>query len=464
MASFTISLKIICNLVDITQLIMTYIFLDTNIFLHFKFFIEIPWKDLVRDDFTIVVAPIVLDEIDKHKRHVNPKISKRAKQVLTKIDGIVSKNENYPLICLLNRPSLNTFNGHNLDRQEQDDSILATILEFRQTYPSNKICLISHDTGPRLRASSLSIKASDLSDTYLLVEEKSEEQKQIEKLKAENTLLKNTVPKMSLLFREEKPLLEWELVEYVVNADKYIEEYMTSERLRLPELIFDDHRATRKLIMKDPSGLKGSDLLNSPLFSSIGGMELSEQQVSDYNEELRKYLIKYEEYLGAKLVYKKRHGLSMPVDVVVHNTGNTPAIDIDIWMHFPDGFTMVSIDDYPKKPKPPKEPYKPKNRWDMPTFIPGIASMLPSPFPTSSMPDLNFNAPDIRKTNSYEVEYYRKSLKHLQSDKLDGLVVTFDSFESAAGFTIDYRLIVSNIPQPVTGQLNVKVHKKTKQE
>jgi hypothetical protein len=62
------------------------------------------------------------------------------------------------------------------------------------------------------------------------------------------------------------------------------------------------------------------------------------------------------------------------------------------------------------------------------------------------------------------VEYYRKSLKHFQSDKLAGLVVTFDSFESAAGFTIYYRLIVSNIPQPVTGQLNVKVQKKTKKE
>lgn len=441
---------------------MTYIFLDTNIFLHFRFFIEIPWKDLVRDNFTVVVAPIVLDEIDKHKRHSNPKISKRAKQVLTKIDGIVSKNESYPLVCLLNRPSLDTFNSHNLDRQEQDDSVLATILEFQQRYPMNKICLISHDTGPRLRASSLSIEALDLSDTYLLAEEKSEEQKQIEKLKAENTLLKNKIPKISLLFRDEKSIFEWELDEYFVDDVKYIQEHVATERLRLPELIFGIQEADRKVPVKDPSILKSSDLLNSPLFSSINSMELSEQQVQNYNDELKKYIVKYEKYLRAKLAYKKRHRLSMPVDVVIHNTGNIPAIDIDIWIHFPDGFTMVSINDFPKKPKPPKEPYKPKNRWDMPNYIPGIDSMLPSTSLPPSMPDLNFNPPDIRKTNSYEVEYYRKSLKHFQSDKLDGLVLTFDSFESAAGFTIDYRLIVSNIPQPVTGQLNVKVNKKPK--
>ena len=38
---------------------MKYLFLDTNIFLHYSSFETIPWKEIVGDDFTIVVVPIV---------------------------------------------------------------------------------------------------------------------------------------------------------------------------------------------------------------------------------------------------------------------------------------------------------------------------------------------------------------------------------------------------------------------
>ena len=77
----------------------------------------------------------------------------------------------------------------------------------------------------------------------------------------------------------------------------------------------------------------------------------------------------------------------------------------------------------------------------------------------SKMLDINFNSPDIRKTNSYEVDINYKSLKHFQHEELDSLVVVYNSFDGASGFTIDYKLMVSNVPEHVIGQLRVKLAK-----
>ena len=54
---------------------MKYLFLDTNIFLHFQNFEQIPWGNLVGDvDFKIIVSDIVAGEIDKHNDGARGKI------------------------------------------------------------------------------------------------------------------------------------------------------------------------------------------------------------------------------------------------------------------------------------------------------------------------------------------------------------------------------------------------------
>lgn len=70
---------------------MKYLFLDTNIFLHFQNFEQIPRGNLVGDvDFKIIVSDIVAGEIDKHKDGARGKIQKKAK-VLSKLSIYRSK-------------------------------------------------------------------------------------------------------------------------------------------------------------------------------------------------------------------------------------------------------------------------------------------------------------------------------------------------------------------------------------
>ena len=65
---------------------MKYIFLDTNIFIHFQFYEQISWQEIVGDEYKLIIAPIVLDELDKHKTNPNKKIAGRVKSILPKIE------------------------------------------------------------------------------------------------------------------------------------------------------------------------------------------------------------------------------------------------------------------------------------------------------------------------------------------------------------------------------------------
>jgi rRNA-processing protein FCF1 len=440
---------------------MTYLFLDTNIFLHYKFFIEIPWQKIVSDEYQIVLPPVVMDELDKHKRHQNPKIASRAKKVLSKFEDIVNDTGSFPLKYIFKRPSRETFDLYQLDRNEQDDCILATILEFKVQYNDASIKLISNDTGPRFRAASLSIAAVKLDDEYLVPIEKTEEQKQIQKLTQEISAYKNRIPKLSLCFLDGSNFYSHHLRPLQETSEEFLSSSFAALQELYPLMVWEDPEIGKAKYLEDlKSQLKGNpfemSLKSSVFHSGFGTMySISKDQVESYNKDLDDFFEKYKLYVKNQFALKVTKSLSLPIDIKIKNTGNVPALDIDIWLHFPDGFELFSTDEYPKKTMEPTPPYRPKHRYDTgPMFIPNIGSLYNSD--RGYAPRINFNEPTIRKTNSFEVDIHYKSLKHFQSHDLDRLIVVYPSFEEIINFTIDYRLVISNVPEPVCGQLSVR--------
>lgn len=83
-------------------------------------------------------------------------------------------------------------------------------------------------------------------------------------------------------------------------------------------------------------------------------------------------------------------------------------------------------------------------------FMPNICS------PT--MPKLN--RPSIKKTNSYDVNFFRKYVKHLTLYRLDTLIAIYDDYKNFNNFSIDYTIIAGNIPESVKGTLNIVYEKK----
>lgn len=429
---------------------MKYIFLDTNIFIHFQYFENVEWSEIVGDsDFTIVLAPIVIDELDKHKYSSNKKVAKKVKTILSKIEKIIEN----PTSCKLGfhyitqRPSDDLFSKYGLDKKEQDDSLLASIIEFSDTKQIDDIVYISHDIAPKLKAKSLGIFSTKLPEKYLLVEEQDELEKKIAQLQKENNEFKNQIPKVRISFFNDSELFTVQLSKPELSKETVIQQGLNKIKNKYPYISLD----------------KGQDKnpFNNPrlLIQKPKYLELSEHQIKQYNDSLDEYYKEYLDFLESG--YKKLNffNTSIKICLKLSNTGTVPADDIDVNLHFPDGFELLSSNDIPKLTKEPQPPYKPKHGLDY-NFSPlshaiDMSSILPRP----SFQNPKNVYPIIKKTNSYNVLYKFNSLKHHSEIELDTLYAKFDSASNIVGFTIDYKVIVGNVPNLINGQLNIKIEK-----
>lgn len=437
---------------------MKYIFLDTNIFLHFKFFDQIKWNETVKDEFKIMLIPTVIDELDKHKRNTNSKIANRAKKVLNKIDQMLEEGvPSYPIEYLSQKPDNSTLSKFNLQREEQDDCIIATILEFKEKNNGKEIIFITNDTGPKLKSKSYGIQTIKLTDEYLMPNEKTEEEKQVASLIVENNNLKNKIPKVNLTFAQGEVVLKHHFEKHKIDRQSFVNDQYDREKVRLvpiPERNADSEIA-RLVNFENMTPLQKA-LNNASL--NLGFNRLSQEQIDAYNKDLRNYYSNYLQYLCDKYEYEQYLSLIFPINFELSNTGNVPAEDIDVWLHFPDGFALYNLKESRNEPIPPVEPYRPKNMFDYPRInfmdlyppsnIKSISNIQRSKYSDSGVPN-------IRQTNSYEVEYRFESLKHNQALKLSTLIVEFSSFSQIKSFSIDYKIMVGNIPNLLEGKLNI---------
>ena len=70
---------------------MKYLFLDTNIFIHYKGYEDIPWQSLLDtlDSVKVVLASIVLREINGHKDNSKGRVRNKARKISEKFNNIL---------------------------------------------------------------------------------------------------------------------------------------------------------------------------------------------------------------------------------------------------------------------------------------------------------------------------------------------------------------------------------------
>ena len=163
---------------------MKYLFLDTNIFLHYRHFEDIPWKTVVCDDFTLVVAPIVLDELDKHKDREKGKIQKRAKKISSLLYEVLMNGKECKVpVLYCKEPVPTKEDAEKMDLSTNDNRLILSAL--KSGYIISDIVIVSGDKGIQFRAASNGLAHILLPDTYRLSPEKTDEEKEIERLKEE---------------------------------------------------------------------------------------------------------------------------------------------------------------------------------------------------------------------------------------------------------------------------------------
>ncbi len=136
------------------------VFLDTNIFLHYRPIEHIDWLGILDTESVIlVVSTTVIRELNRHKDFPSsPKVRERAAASLIKLHGW---SEQEPPIMIRNSVELQfrerdpviDFGSELLSRDIPDDHLITTIIEHRAENGGDLI-LITADLGLKLKARS----------------------------------------------------------------------------------------------------------------------------------------------------------------------------------------------------------------------------------------------------------------------------------------------------------------------
>ena len=428
---------------------MTYVFLDTMIYLHYIWFEDIDFKEVVGDqEVQIVVPHITLHELDTHKdNHRLPKIRERARKVANTffecftqksgaLKGALTASE-------FDESSTFDFAAHNLDKSKNDHCLLAAILEFRDSH-TEPVLLITQDIGPRLKANRLGVDAKELSEAYLLPSEEDPLVKENKQLKNEVLKLKSHQPKLSL-------------VPAVTNEGKYEVVVLPPEETIDVDREMEAVRCRYALEME--SGKDSPHPYQFTPFSAVRDRYHYQMTDSEYAEKIRAiykrdwehYLEKYESYLKNLKQIESRCNVAL--ELKISNSGESPANEVNLIMTFPDEQEVFMQDDPPKKQESPEVPTKRhtlspqmcimNRKRDAPNYK---KLMHPEPY-------------SLRKEREYTFRFKHGKLSHNWCVTLPTLIISFASYESAGPIQIKYRISADNLPQPTEGELNVIIKK-----
>ncbi|MCS3615881.1 PIN domain-containing protein [Salinibacter ruber] len=417
---------------------MTYTILDTNFFLHFEPIDQVDWLGLLNaDQVTLVVPRRIIEEIDEQKdQNSQEKLRERARGAQQRIEQALLGQEGKEIrdsvtLDYSEKLSPTFFEENNLDRSTPDDHLVATGLYFEEEYPEAQVVVVTDDTGPRLTAKPYGIKTLRPPEELRLQPVESEARKELRELRLENERLKNRIPDLELSFQDGEKFAKFQVSPPEVRSEEEVEKKVDEIRQEYPEK-------------------EQVEVENSPLGAIKKFAVPPPEEIERYNDELPEFYEEYREYLEKLRKYRYVAGRVIELNLVLSNEGRTPAEDIDIQMHFPDGFLLTD-----SKLEPPPEPSPPRPPQSLGAGIQDLHSVVnPTPTPNLSSPS-NVSSPDITETNSYEVEVHVGKIKHTVEESLDPLYVVFESYEAVNPFSFEYQIVAGNVPNPVTGTLHV---------
>jgi hypothetical protein len=186
------------------------LFLDTNCFLQLRDFEQIAWRELFPEakQIALFVCSAVISELDKHKTSTNQRRRNRARKALGLIEAaadasemrlpIRTENPNVELAIWRGRPVWSDF--PSLDERNPDDYLVVAAA----TDPQGTV--LSYDTGPRIRARMVGVRAACPADGWLLPVEQTDDQRKIGQLTRELEAARNARPRLEVLLPNDDPV------------------------------------------------------------------------------------------------------------------------------------------------------------------------------------------------------------------------------------------------------------------
>ena len=322
------------------------------------------------------------------------------------------------------------------------------------------VTVVTSDAGLTLvaKANRLRINTKKLDERFKLPLEPDRDQQRIKKLEQELREIKLTQPRLSLTFEDGSQHKTFNLLRPTQDTETGIEAKLSEIKQQHPKLRSEsDTRQNR--------GAKVGNVFD--LATNLGSFGLgliAPADITDYNSKLDDFYDSYAEYLQQKVKFEEIKTRSITLPIWIANEGTAPAEDIDVFMHFPDGFVLVGESDFPSNPEPPRPPSKPKTQLEMLRYgfslptIPDISMLTRLPAGIGAPP--NVTIPSIKRSTSYDVEVHVRRLKHKLREPFDNMYLIFASVDAARSFHIDYQILAANLPDKQTGNLHVIIEQK----
>ncbi len=420
------------------------LFFDTMIYLQYRSIEELDIAKIFGPyPHTILIPRITIRELDKHKNGESNRLKKRAERVLKQIKRWTSGNTIRPGLTAEYWPTLPQvdFGSLGLNPDWNDDLLIASILQYKSEYPNEIVTLVTQDSGPALTASHLDISVQDFPEEWKLPAEENSLEKENRELIKKIATIENAFPKLVISF-EDTPRLS--------NKKFKLPPRPPTDRFQIDRII----NSIRKKWPEQSPPKKGnnSQLPHWVTLNSLNSIDaIAPGEYERYNRDITRYLNEYEQYLVNLCDSEESEFRKISFQIVIENIGNSPAEDLDIRLHFPNGLRLFEEDDLPPLPEQPQPPTKPRTAIDI--------LMQSSRFPTDiyriiskENSHLKLSSSSINGVNNYEDNFGK--IKHGDKIFLPRLVIIFDSFESATSLSCQYSLRPANLPQAIKGDMH----------
>lgn len=179
---------------------IVHLFVDTNAFIQLRDLKDLPWRELFpkAKRIDILVSQTVIDELDHLKAGTNDRKRNRARLALNVINE-ASNQSDFALalphtaiglrIVIATGPLPDWFGLPRLDRNRPGDRLVAEVIAFGRDAE-----LLSHDSGPLIRARINGVRAYEPPESWQLPVEQTDDKRRIGQLERDLTRALNTFP------------------------------------------------------------------------------------------------------------------------------------------------------------------------------------------------------------------------------------------------------------------------------
>ncbi|MBI2254748.1 MAG: hypothetical protein HYU58_09030 [Proteobacteria bacterium] len=182
-----------------------YLFSDTNLLLQCRTLEELDWSRWSSfDEVRVVVSSPVLKEIDYRKNKGNDRVSSRARAASSLFRAMlesgpktIKEKDPSVVLCIETGHLPSKTLASRLDYGQRDDQLIGVLHEFISQQIDVDARLLTHDTTPLYTARGVGLVAEIIPDEWLLPPEKSEQEKEMAKLRADLARLKKAEPNFS---------------------------------------------------------------------------------------------------------------------------------------------------------------------------------------------------------------------------------------------------------------------------